>query len=75
MLWNLWGSIGVDERFNIVRFCPEKLGGSGHDLDAVKEFNNYIDSIDIEGVPLKGITLTWCNRRENEVRIYSKLIE
>ncbi|KAL3519686.1 hypothetical protein ACH5RR_017835 [Cinchona calisaya] len=59
--------------FNIIRFSSEKIGGSRTDSQAMDEFEDCIQQLDIEDIPYKGYLLTWCNGREGNARIYCKL--
>lgn len=44
--------------FNIIRFCREKLGGTGYEFAALADFNKCIEDLDIEDCPAQGIFLT-----------------
>ncbi|KAL3529793.1 hypothetical protein ACH5RR_009115 [Cinchona calisaya] len=58
--------------FNIIRSCKEKIGGKGFKFAAM-DFNNYLESLDVEDIPAQGFFFTRCNQKEYGSRIYSKL--
>ncbi|KAL3518934.1 hypothetical protein ACH5RR_021523 [Cinchona calisaya] len=82
MLWSKLNALHVDLRnqpcmligdFNIIRRCNEKIEGAGFKFNAMEDFSNCIDDLDIDNLPAQGIFLIWCNLREDGVHMYCKL--
>lgn len=59
--------------FNVILNSQGKLGRHRVDKNAIKEFNEWIQDLDLAPIPSTGFKYTWSNRREWENRTYSKI--
>lgn len=74
-LRQIWGNSPwlIFEDFNAIRTSTEGIGSSDFDLGAMEDFNNCLDALDVIEYPSKGCLFTWCNKREVEDKIYSRI--
>lgn len=59
--------------FNIVRHNGERQGGVGVNAEEVMEYNNCLNSIEVEELTTTGYYFTWNNKRGGQGNIQSKI--
>ncbi|KAL3509543.1 hypothetical protein ACH5RR_028944 [Cinchona calisaya] len=65
--WLLMGDV------NAIRYNYEKLGRDDDDRNAKTDFEECLNSYDVDDVPYKGCLHTWFTGRESNAKIYTKL--
>ena len=66
---NCWVSLGD---FNVFLRSHKKIG-RGHAVRPCRDFRDFIDSISLLQIPLRGAQYTWCNRHLGTDRVESLL--
>ncbi|KAK3229904.1 hypothetical protein Dsin_001785 [Dipteronia sinensis] len=51
--------------FNVSRSVGESIGGCSRISSAMKEFNDYLQSSELDDLCFSGFLYTWCNKRSN----------
>ncbi|XP_043697107.1 uncharacterized protein LOC122647867, partial [Telopea speciosissima] len=67
---NPWVVLGD---FNVIRSNSEKIGGDPVRIEAMDDFNSFIDGAGLLDLKWKGEALTWNNRQVGDARICCKL--
>ncbi|XP_043696705.1 uncharacterized protein LOC122647340 [Telopea speciosissima] len=67
---NPWAVLGD---LNVIRSNNEKIGGDPVRIEAMDDFNSFIDGAGLLDLKWKGETLTWNNRQVGDARICCKL--
>ncbi|XP_043687595.1 uncharacterized protein LOC122638812 [Telopea speciosissima] len=67
---NPWAVLGD---FNVIRSNNEKIGGDPVRIEAMDDFNSFIDGAGLLDLKWKGEALTWNNRQVGDARICCKL--
>ncbi|XP_043697189.1 uncharacterized protein LOC122647969 [Telopea speciosissima] len=67
---NPWAVLGD---FNVIRSNNEKIGGDPVWIEAMDDFNSFIDGAGLLDLKWKGEALTWNNRQVGDARICCKL--
>ncbi|XP_043697429.1 uncharacterized protein LOC122648258, partial [Telopea speciosissima] len=67
---NPWAVLGD---FNVIRSNSEKIGGYPVRIEAMDDFNSFIDGAGLLDLKWKGEALTWNNRQVGDARICCKL--
>ncbi|KAK3198345.1 hypothetical protein Dsin_021760 [Dipteronia sinensis] len=53
--------------FNVSRSVGESIGGCFRISGAMEEFNDCLQSLELDDLRFSGFLHTWCNKRSNDI--------